>query len=503
VQNARRLLLATIALAFACNSQGSTDERENEVIAALADGYIAAIRTRPALAAGQFNRMAGDGVDYYRGTLPLYMHDWTDGGSVAIGASQFALEAPLVLSEGDTHPENFGTLRASDGSYAFEPNDFDAGDRAPYLWDVRRLCAGMALAAHLANSDDANAQATSAAASHSIAHAVAEGYASAMASLASGGEPVRISPPTGNAALDDLFTRSMRDAANRAELTDDTIKDPTTNTRRLLRGALDPTDPENTYGDVPPSDYADLPDAIERYRQTLINPPPADYFTLLDAAREFGSGVSSWSKIRVILLVRGPTDDPSDDVILELKELVDSGIAGLYPPGLYYDDVETRVRTASRAAWARPDAEPLWGTSSWEGFHIQIKNETEAFKTLRVAKLVGSLGTVDVLTDLAQRMGGLIARVHSAPFADSPNPAAVINARIAADTDAFEDEQADAGDAYATEVLADFLRFQNGLITRGPSLGVPIDPSDLPPPDLQALYGTPPPVQPFVPSAPQ
>src|SRR5262249_14061032 len=149
-------------------------------------------------------------------------------------------------------------------------------------------------------------------------------------------------------------------------------------TRRLARGVLDPTAPYQTYADVPPQAYAALPAVLEAYRGTLIDPPPPEYFTLLDAAREFGSGVASWPKVRGLLLVRGRSDDRGDDVLLELKELPDASIVGQRPLRPYYDDVGARIRGTSRTAWAIPDADPLWGTApSWVGFPCQIKTETD------------------------------------------------------------------------------------------------------------------------------
>src|SRR5262249_13813443 len=151
----------------------------------------------------------------------------------------------------------------------------------------------------------------------------AQSYAEAMAQYAAGAPRARVEDD-GEAILHDLFKRSEKDTASRSELTSDTSLQG--GVRKLLRGVLDPTNPYNTYGDVPPQAYAALPATLEAYRQTLIDPPPPEYFTLLDAAREYGAGVASWPKVRLILLVRGPSDDPSDDVLLELKELSDSDI---------------------------------------------------------------------------------------------------------------------------------------------------------------------------------
>jgi uncharacterized protein (DUF2252 family) len=357
----------------------------------------------------------------------------------------------------------------------------------------------MALAAHLANAGDAMANAASAAASSTIAHAFAEGYATTIVALAGGAAPTRVTDDVTNPFLVDLFSRGAKDFASRAELTDETTL--TGSTRKLVRGVLDPTSPQNVWADLPADAYGAIQPALDAYRSSLIAPPDPEFFTLLDAVREFGSGVASWANVRLILLVRGPSDDPSDDVLLEMKELVDSPISGLYPPYVYWDTVDARVIGTSRAAWARPDAEPFWGATTWLGFNVQIRLEAEGEKKVEVSKMTGEYGTPDTLAGLANQLGAILARVHATPLEGSDAPAKAIAARIGGDLQGFEDEQAAVGDAYATQVLADNTRFFDGLARTGPRLGVPLNPSDAPPPDLQAIFGTPPPVPPLTPPA--
>jgi len=126
--------LVLFVLAAAC-ADPSGDPRELEIANVTAKADEALIRARPRLVAGKYTRMANEPVAFVRGTLPLYRHDVRDGTSFA-GESAFALDAPLVPSLGDAHPENFGTLRASDGSFALEPNDLDGADRRG--WRSRR-----------------------------------------------------------------------------------------------------------------------------------------------------------------------------------------------------------------------------------------------------------------------------------------------------------------------------------------------------------------------------
>ncbi len=497
-----RLVFAalTVAIAVLGACDGAPDDpRADELAAVLAQADEPLLRGRRALMAGKYARMASTPYSFLRGSLPLYRHD-ARAGTSAISVSRFALDLPLVPSIGDPHFENFGALRASDGTLGLEPNDFDAADRAPYLWDLRRLVSGMALAARVSNDDDPAARAATAAQARAVAVATALGYRTAIERAASGAPGQRFTSTSAgadNPILSDVFSRSDRDELLRRELA--TLTTLTGTTRRLVRGGVDPGDPENLFLDLPAAAYAALPAALERWRASLVVPIPASDLVLLDAVRELGTGVSSWPRVRLVLLVRGPTDDPGDDRLLELKELADSGIAGLYPPGVHHDNVGLRILETSRAAWARPDAEPRWGVTQWLGLRCQVRAETEGQKNLRTSRLVGARGTAAALAGAGSVLGGIVARVHTAG-PDGASNARAVYARIALDPEGFVEEQVEVSLGYAALTLGDHARFRGALARFGYALGMPFDPADAARPDFAALLGTPPPPPPLEPA---
>lgn len=113
--------------------------------------------------------------------------------------------------------------------------------------------------------------------------------------------------------------------------------------RRLRRGVLDSADREEALHELPLDSVAALGGAMMRYRETLLTPPETAFFQVLDAARQVGSGVASWPRVRVLVLVRGASEAPEDDVVLELKEALDSGAEDWLPPGSHADDVQDRI----------------------------------------------------------------------------------------------------------------------------------------------------------------
>ncbi|MEZ4314618.1 MAG: DUF2252 family protein [Polyangiaceae bacterium] len=467
------------------------DARTAEIASVMVRADLPLLRTRPSLVAGKYARMAADPYAFFRGTVPLYLHDFRND-RLGIGASAFAADAPLVLSLGDAHFENFGVLIGQDGVPALEPNDFDGADRTAYLWDVRRLAVTMALVARLSNTDDADAQAAAVAVAPDLAFAAARSYAATMRALANGAPRTRVVDPEDSEILVDLFERSAEDTAARTELEELTTVE--SGARRLRRGNLDPEEPDSVALDLPAWFLAALPAALDGYRGALIDPPAAGFFEVLDAVRELGGGIASYPRVRTLVLVRGPSDDPGDDVILELKELPDSAVLPHAPPEVAFDTVQDRILTTSRAAWAVPSAAPLWGTSEIAGMPVQVRLEAAGQKTLRVRRLRGKRGTPEALADIAVRLGAILARIHAAPLPpENASPAEAIAAITGDDPDAFAADHAAVADVAAAEVLLDFARFGDALDVLGPTLGVLADPADAPSADLAALYdGVPP-----------
>jgi uncharacterized protein (DUF2252 family) len=484
----RSLQCLVLLLGFAAACGEAREDREARIVGTLVRADLPLLRSRPRLVAGKYARMARDLYSFYRGTFALYLRDASEG-ALPVSESQFALSWPMPLCLGDSHPENVGTLRASDGTFALEPNDFDGADRYPYLWDLRRLTAGLVLAARLSNEGDEDAQEAALEVSAELAALAARAYAEAVTGIAEGQAVGRLDDPTGSPVLVELFGQAHLAAEARQELVDRTRL--LNGRRTLLRGPVDPDDPSNVYADLPPFALDALPAALDAWAETLAVQLPPSFRTIKDAARELGTGVASWPRVRAIVLVEGPTGALSDDVLLEVKELADSGAWGWHRPGVFADSVQERVLLVSRSAWARPDADPLWGVSSWLGLPVQVRSESAAHRNLRVRRLEGHAGTPVALRAMAEDLGRLLARVHASEAPGVASPAASIAAGIANRFDEFAEEQARASVQIADRVEADFAIFREALARRGPTLGAPHDAQDVPSPDLRALFTEP------------
>ncbi|MEO3788680.1 DUF2252 domain-containing protein [Nonomuraea sp. B10E15] len=110
------------------------------------------ITTDPAAFRRKFRKMAASPFAFYRGSACLFYADMT--GEYADGSF---LDGPTsrVWIHGDLHAENFGTYMNASGVLVFNVNDFDEAYVGPYVWDLKRFAASVALLGYAkALSDD-------------------------------------------------------------------------------------------------------------------------------------------------------------------------------------------------------------------------------------------------------------------------------------------------------------------------------------------------------------
>lgn len=442
------------------------DPREAIVVQALVDADEVLLRTRPELMAGKYRRMAGTPFDFFRGNLPIAVADWEAGRTSGSGFGGTALP---VLGLGDPHPENFGLLLGRDGTFTFEPNDFDGAGAVPFLFDVRRLVTGLAVATR-ARSPKASPEL--------VARAAAEAWVTRFLALADGAAPEPITGAGDSKLLEDVFSRGRRDLLARAELRDLTVVDEH-GARRFLRGAPDESEPTGVLEDLHPDLVASIPEALARL---------PNHGAILDVVRQLGSGVASWPRLRILVLLDGPTAARDDDVIVELKELTEAPTAAWFRPWAVATDTPQRVEAALRRAWFRPDADPRWHTTTWRGLPLQVRTESEANKGLKTSRWAGARAAEEELVKLGAVLGGLLARVH---FTSSRAAVDEVRAQLLRDPERFALEQSNFAAVQSEAVLADYAVFLTALETLGPTLGVQPDVRELPVGLPREVFGAP------------
>ena len=358
----------------------------------------------PQLVADKLARMASDPYDFMRGSAAI---DAADRRRVeGVDEPLAALDQPglATLVFGDAHPENLGTAwpGAAAGPIVQAPDpeglvlsffDPDAITYAPPLVELQRASLGFA-ALRLAPQARAGCPRSCA---ESVASALGAGWAAAVV-----GE-----------ALDDegLVVGALRlGAADAEQLLSERLSDVEAESGLLARSPLDPEGRGQL--DLRPHERAQL----ARLWPAIAE---AHGLRLLDAARRYGSGVSSIPAVRLLLLVDTGEAGPADDRVLDLRELVDPpalAVAGAPVAGVFADNAD-RVERGAAALWPQPDADPFlmglvdgaqcFRLRGWRGAfasldHLEIADGVEA----------GALAPAD-LAALAFTAGWTLGAAHA------------------------------------------------------------------------------------------
>lgn len=416
----------------ACASEAAGPSREQRVIAALADdNYVWALRD-PALVAMKLRKLQRGPYQWLRGTAAVYWHDILDPGAADRPPTAFGDTASShVLLVGDPHPENIGTFRAADGTLFIDWNDFDATGYGPYTADVRRLAAGMLVAT--SNPD--------------LARAVAEGYAAEIAGAST--------VPTASPLLDELLAKA-RSKGDRGEPLDE--RAPVENGVRAL--ALGDLEPPADDGVIEDRQLALDPETAQLVERAVAawNHPELGAIEL--AARHLGAGVSSYAALRFDVILEGPTPDPADDRIIELKETRDGVIVHGIPQygAAEWDSPAARAVDTQRRLQLRRDADALLGDVTLGGLSLKVRDRSAYQRGLDADDIAAASPAEQ--HDLAVQFGALLARAHGRALTRDgiPGVAAIAPLLVGREA-AFADEIATQAAADAAQVVADHAAF--------------------------------------------
>jgi uncharacterized protein (DUF2252 family) len=431
------------------------DPRDAFVVNTIAeDNYEFSLRD-PTLVAMKLTKMQRDPFDWLRGTAPVYWHDVTDPGAPRMPTAFGDPASSRVLLVADPHPENLGSFRAPDGTMFMDWNDFDSSGYGPFEGDVRRLAAGLMIATR--DPDAAvDTLALDPAFDDEIAHRVATGYVAQIGELAAGMPAL---PVTTGAAkyFDKLIAKAIENGDANKEVNDDTAVDGD-GTRYFVLGDQDPVADDGVI-----ESRLSAPTDIERDRVTRAMTSwlaqHADLGNIVDIARRYGSGVSSYAALRYYVLL-------ASDRIVEVKEERD-GIVIHGVPELEAAEWTTpaqRVVDAQRRLQLRRDGDTLLGAADLSPLAFRVHDETAYQRGVNSTDL-GALA-VDPskrsqVPDLAELFGRLLARAHGAALTADGVPGWTVIMPVLGD--GFGDELSTLAQADAAQTVADWqsLRTQD------------------------------------------
>ncbi len=395
----------------------------------------------------KFDRMAADPYDFMRGTASLYYQDLTQPDTQR-QSTEFLRDPRSfgLLVIGDPHPENFGTLPPGDDVLAgpsIEVVDLDAGGYGTWLYDLRRSILGMQVFTWKMQGCGEDCR-------EKLARIQAEAY---VAELRDPGF-VASDPVWGGIVLR-LLQESWTEGRLNLRMEEEVVAG------RLVREGIDHG--EGTRG---------LTEEEEEQLQALN---VGGRYRILDAVRRYGTGIASFPAIRYTVLADTGSTGPEDDVLLNLRELVD-------PPLLprlgfqLFDSPSDRLVQLSQRLWTRPDADPwldgmdLGSISFKQG---SLSGWSHNFDHDDSAKLWEEhlIGQAD-LEGLAGFLGTALAGCHlRGGSMEGSAPIDILEGEIGGREQAFVEERVrDAQNDYAA-LANDYSLFLMALERYGPLLG--------------------------------
>lgn len=444
-----------VTIAAACTAPPALDAREQRIVAALHDdNYVWAARDRR-LVELKLVKMQRDPYAWLRGTASLYWRDVTERGGGRPATAFGDPRASRVLLVGDPHPENVGTFRAGDGTMFVDWNDFDGTGYGPFTLDLRRLGAGLAIAA----GDDAIAG--------ELVRRAAAAYAARIAELAAG---ARIGPLTAGAhPLLDAELATARTRGDRRHALAQ-VAPVVAGARALAFGDLEDVAADGVIEDrlVPVSAEVAgwLDRAIASWRAGIAGGDELGAVVL--RARRIGAGVASYPALRYVVVLAGPTDAPDDDRLIELKETRE----GFLVPGVprlaaaEWASPAARAADTQRRLQARDDGDPLLGHALVGGLALKLRDREAYQRGLDhedlAALAAGGAAPRAQLAELAALLGGLLARAHGQATTEDGVPGWTVIAPLLAGREAaFADEIERHALADAAQIAGDHARMKD------------------------------------------
>lgn len=429
-------------------------ERRARTVLEVFDAAFGELLARdPAAFRVKFRKMAGSAFAFYRGTACLFYADAEQTGAHGALLDE---RTSRVWIHGDLHAENFGTYMDANGRLVFNVNDFDEAYVGPYLWDLQRFAASVALIGY--------------------AKALADDTISGLVRTYATAYRERVRALAGGAATAD------------ARLTLDTAEGPLLGALRHARtrtrfGLLDGMTGIRGYerrfssgGGAFPLDTATrarVLAAFEDYLETLpaVSRARPGAYRVKDVVGRRGIGIGSAGLPSYNLLLEGNTDALENDLVIYMKQGQTPAVsAHVTDPAVrgYFRHEGHRTVISQRALQAHAD--PWLGWTELDGAG-QLVAEVSPYA---VDLDWTDLDDPEEITAVVADLGRATAAMHAAADDESGHSLvpfsteAAIDRAIGRDEEGFAGSLVDFAHAYGARARADHQLFvdlfRNGAI---------------------------------------
>lgn len=466
-----RLSLPALLLFAGASCAGAEDSGRDAILVEWFQRDNAAWLSRdPALLAGKYERMAADPYDFMRGTSGLF-HE--DVARLHADRPETTFEGAVILVLADPHPENLSTHypgvdvgpAVGEGSpeLVLAWADFDAATWGSWTTDLRRAALGLTLFVGGLEGCDADCQ-------DGAVAGLARGYAETLAHLEAGEPTWRVEDALyGNPLVGVTLLEALEEGSSRKRLRGNTVDDDGPIRFTATEGRPESLD---GLGKPTPSERAVADRILARYAASRDHE-----FRVLDVARRYGQGVSSFPATRFVVLWDEGDDGPGDDQLLNVREILDpppvSALAHATSPTWAHN--AHRVEDATRTLWPEPDLDPdmdtvvdgpaSWKLLGWDSWYQGLSHDD-------AAEVWQENSDPAVAAELGRGIGFALADAHARSRTPSGEPALpVLLADLNGQSETLAQELVSTARADRARTLEDHARFISLLDRLGPWLG--------------------------------
>ncbi len=435
--------------------QTAATQRGEEILAVFDTAFGQLLAADPAAFRVKFRKMAASAFAFYRGAAGLF---YADQEREQHAGPYLDERTSRVWIHGDLHAENFGTYMDAEGRLIFNVNDFDEAYVGPFLWDLKRFAASVALIGYQKALGDAQIG--------DLVRVYAAAYRERVHQLATGAKNDEVPPFTLDTAEGPLLD-ALRDARR---LTRFSLLDSMTEIRDFERrfasggGAVD-LDAATRYKVL-----AAFDGYLETLPESSLTRP--DSYRVKDVVGRRGIGIGSAGLPSYNILLEGNSDALENDVIIYMKQgqtpavsrhITDSAVRE------YFQHEGHRTVISQRAL--QVNADPWLGWTELDGQGQLVAEVSPYAVDLNWSDIDEPAEIAAVVADL----GRATATMHSAADDESGHSLVpfsterAIDAAIAADEDGFGELLVDFAHSYGARARADHQifvdLFRNGRIT--------------------------------------
>lgn len=432
------------------HDQARKQERGQRILKVFDDTFGELLKGDAAAIRIKYRKMAGSAFAFFRGSACLF---YTDMEKEQQSSPFINEETGRIWIHGDLHAENFGTYMSSQGNLIFNVNDFDEAYVGPFLWDLQRFVASIALIGYgKALSDD---QITS------LVKAYATSYMKKIQEVVQAEENMqhvkRFTLDTAKGPL--LKALQSARAKTRADLLDGMTEVEDSERHFAIKGGAEKLD-EETAGKVL--------EAFKGYLKTLPESNPnhhrPDSISIKDVVSRRGVGIGSAGLPSFNVLLEGTTEALENDVVIFLKQAQEASVAGHIPNAStaksHFKHEGHRTVVSERALQSYSD--PWLGWTEIDGKGFLVAEVSPYAVDLDWSEINGLAEMKSVVADL----GAATAMMHAAGDDDREHsdvvpfsPEKAIHKVLKADGEGFIGLMVEFSHEYSTRVREDHAIF--------------------------------------------